>query len=443
ENTWRNDAQEHERWTFSEPVGAAPEVDNCETPLQFYELFFSEELLTMIADQTNVYAQEKRRNWIQTDSDELRIFFGLCMQMSRCPFDNQRNYWSLKPRNLARNGHSIAGDFMTRDRFEEIQRHLHFVDNSAAEKTNKLYKVQPVLDYLNSRFQAMYRPERELCIDESMVPFRGRVSFWQYNGGKRHRFGIKLFKLCSRAGYTQKVKVYAGRDPKRTASVAEAVVLELMDGFLMQGRCLCTDNWYTSLPLAHTLLRKKTDMVGTIARNRKGIPQILRDKKLQRGEFIYQQNLKGVLVLKWRDKRDIHMMSTKHDAEHIDEEETVDKAMCHDLIMQPIATIEKYLITEHFSFEHMTLPSFVFYPTSCLGYITTFVTIQVLTIQLRQWMKPINGLHFHHQPSMLERSDSFMQQVKESVVKDGAPTHKAAYSSFHESRNISQQALDE
>ncbi|KAK6046117.1 hypothetical protein COOONC_16378, partial [Cooperia oncophora] len=60
ENTWRNDAQEHERWTFSESVGAAPEVDNCETPLQFYELFFSEELLTMIADQTNVYAQEKR-----------------------------------------------------------------------------------------------------------------------------------------------------------------------------------------------------------------------------------------------------------------------------------------------------------------------------------------------------------------------------------------------
>nr|CDJ91665.1 piggyBac transposable element-derived protein [Haemonchus contortus] len=43
---------------------------------------------------------------------------------------------------------------------------------------------------------------------------RGRVSFWQYNGTKRHRFGNKLFKLCSRAGYTQKVKVYAGKDSK-------------------------------------------------------------------------------------------------------------------------------------------------------------------------------------------------------------------------------------
>ena len=78
---------------------------------------------------------------------------------------------------MARNGRSIAGDFMTRDRFEEIQRHLHFVDNAVADKTNKLYKLQPILDYLNNRFQAMYRPERELCIDELMVLFRGRVSF--------------------------------------------------------------------------------------------------------------------------------------------------------------------------------------------------------------------------------------------------------------------------
>ncbi|VDL71720.1 unnamed protein product [Nippostrongylus brasiliensis] len=28
----------------------------------------------------------------------------------------------------------------------------------------------------------------------------------------------------------------------------------------MQGRCLCTGNWYTSLQLAHTLLKKKTDL---------------------------------------------------------------------------------------------------------------------------------------------------------------------------------------
>ncbi|KAK6727769.1 hypothetical protein RB195_005448 [Necator americanus] len=88
---------------------------------------------------------------------------------------------------------------------------------------------------------------------------RDQVSFWQYNGTKRHRFGIKLFKPCFRAGYNQNVKVYAGKDPKRTTSVASSAVLELMDGFLIQEHYLCTDNWYINSPLAQSLL-KKTDM---------------------------------------------------------------------------------------------------------------------------------------------------------------------------------------
>ncbi|WKY06417.1 hypothetical protein Q1695_006534 [Nippostrongylus brasiliensis] len=90
--------------------------------------------------------------------------------------------------------------------------------------------------------------------------------------------------------------------------------MELMNCFLVQGRILCTDNWYTSMPLAHNLLKNKTDMIGTLRRNRKGVPQIIRDIKLQKGEVVNKQNLKRVLVLKWKDKKDILMMSIKHDA---------------------------------------------------------------------------------------------------------------------------------
>ncbi|VDO77222.1 unnamed protein product [Heligmosomoides polygyrus] len=141
----------------------------------------------------------------------------------------------------------------------------------------------------------MYRPEKELLIDESMVPFRGRVSFLQYNGTKRHRFGIKLFKLCSRAGHTQKVKIYAGKDPKQKTSLAEAVVLELMDGFLMQGRCLSPITGIPAYRLPTVCSRKRRTWWEC--------------KK----EIIYKQNRKGVPVLKWKDRKDIHMLSTKHD----------------------------------------------------------------------------------------------------------------------------------
>uniref|UniRef100_A0A7I4XYC1 DDE_Tnp_1_7 domain-containing protein n=1 Tax=Haemonchus contortus TaxID=6289 RepID=A0A7I4XYC1_HAECO len=90
--------------------------------------------------------------------------------------------------------------------------------------------------------------------------------------------------------------------------------MEHVDGFLKQGRCLCTDNWYTRLPLAHRPLKKRTDLVGTLRRNSKGLPSAMKDKKLKRGEIFYQQNQRGVLILKWRDRRIIHMLSTKHDA---------------------------------------------------------------------------------------------------------------------------------
>ncbi|XGW14139.1 hypothetical protein V3C99_000441, partial [Haemonchus contortus] len=65
----------------------------------------------------DVYGQQKNHNWTTTDTEEMSRFFGLCLQMSGGPFDNQRDYWSLKPQYLASNGHSIAGDFMTTDRF--------------------------------------------------------------------------------------------------------------------------------------------------------------------------------------------------------------------------------------------------------------------------------------------------------------------------------------
>ncbi|WKY06418.1 hypothetical protein Q1695_006535 [Nippostrongylus brasiliensis] len=60
ENTWLEDFQKNDRGSFDEPVGASTMVDSCETPLEFYELFFTEELLSMVTDQTNIYGQEKQ-----------------------------------------------------------------------------------------------------------------------------------------------------------------------------------------------------------------------------------------------------------------------------------------------------------------------------------------------------------------------------------------------
>lgn len=122
-------------------------------------------------------------------------------------------------------------------------------------------------------------------LDESMVPFRGRLSFCQYIPSKAHSYGIKLFKLCDSQGYTYAVEIYAGKRDVKIGLAAD-VVLRLCEPYLNQGRTVCTDNFYTSLPLAEKLLQSSTHLVGTLRCNRKGIPPDIVKSKLKKDKYL-------------------------------------------------------------------------------------------------------------------------------------------------------------
>lgn len=160
---------------------------------------------------------------------------------------------------------------LSRNRFEMLLGMLHFADNSI-NTNDRLSKISDLVNLLQLKFKEAYTPEEEICVDESNVPFPGRIFFRQYIPNKRHRYGIKLFKLCSQGGYTWAFKIYTGKERADNISVSEKVVMELMEGLLDCGRTLYTDNWYTSVSLAETLLRRRTHLVGTLRTNRKKSP---------------------------------------------------------------------------------------------------------------------------------------------------------------------------
>lgn len=56
-------------------------------------------------------------------------------------------------------------------------------------------------------------------------------------------------------------------------------------------------------------------MVGTLRPNRKDNPNEVVTAKLRRGEVIAQENSKGITIMKWKDKRDVLVLSTKHSDE--------------------------------------------------------------------------------------------------------------------------------
>ena len=76
--------------------------------------------------------------------------------------------------------YSPIADKITRDRFLDIHRYLHFNSNSSLADPgtpgyNKLGKVQPIIDKLSNAFQAVYKPHKDVSVDEAMIPFKKKV----------------------------------------------------------------------------------------------------------------------------------------------------------------------------------------------------------------------------------------------------------------------------
>ncbi|KAJ8926349.1 hypothetical protein NQ314_021295 [Rhamnusium bicolor] len=94
--------------------------------------------------------------------------------------------------------------------------------------------------------------------------------------------------------------------------VADKLILELMNNLLDSGRTLFTDNWYTSVGLARRLTTRGTHLVGTLRSNRKCNPKNVITASLNRGQIFGMESDDGITVLKWKDKGDVLMLSTKH-----------------------------------------------------------------------------------------------------------------------------------
>ena len=77
---------------------------------------------------------------------------------------------------------------MSRSHFQLIMRCL------------RLAKIQPVVSYFDAKIKELYEPDKNPCIDEYMVLWRGRLVFRQYTKGKKHKYVVKLFELCESGG---------------------------------------------------------------------------------------------------------------------------------------------------------------------------------------------------------------------------------------------------
>jgi len=271
--------------------------------------------------ETNRYAssglprQQYARNWKDVTVSDMKAFVGLLILMGILRLPRLEMYWSTDCEFLKTPGLSAV---MGRCTFEQIWRFLHLADNRLDDKTDRLFKVRPLLDLVTAQFSAQYTLHQPVTIDEAMIPYKGRLTFKQYMKNKPTKWGIKVFVLSDATnGYVYRLQIYTGKSLESSVDVGlcSRVLLDLMTG--LEGHRLFTDNYYTGPEVYLELYKRGNNSCGTVRTIRRGFPEELIKPKRQRQERGYYDYLSHgpLLAATWYDRRYVHFLSTMHVAE--------------------------------------------------------------------------------------------------------------------------------
>ena len=111
-------------------------------PQQIYERLVDQDVISLIVQETNLYGQQctssrtthssSQTVWKPTNDEEIKKFLGLIVWMGFVKKGKIANYWSTNP--LFKN--EVAPSIMSRNRFQEWLRSIHFADNVTINPTD-------------------------------------------------------------------------------------------------------------------------------------------------------------------------------------------------------------------------------------------------------------------------------------------------------------------
>ena len=212
--------------------------------------------------------------------EELRAYFGFKIMMGLVPLPAVDDYWRRDP--LFH--YAPIADRISRKRFREITRYLHFADNTHLPQPgepgyDRLGKVRGIMGKVQERFTALYKPHCECAIDEAMIPFQGRSSLKQYMPAKPVKRGIKVLCLAdAHNGYMCETQVYEGRAGSVEGPLGKRVVLDLSKQLEGKKHHIYFDNFFSSVSLLTTLRDRGLYACGTARQNYRDFPEALRMK---------------------------------------------------------------------------------------------------------------------------------------------------------------------
>jgi len=143
--------------------------------MSYFDHYIPPELIEIVVDQTNLYAQQQivkmprtvtkhalSEEWKPVTVIKMKKFLGLIFVTGIVRKPKLELCWSTRrifqtpifPQTMSKNG------------FQLIQRYLHFNDNNATGTSeDRLYKIRKILDIVVNNFRTNYIPDREISLD--------------------------------------------------------------------------------------------------------------------------------------------------------------------------------------------------------------------------------------------------------------------------------------
>lgn len=158
---------------FTDPLPGpvrSQELSGDFTELDAFRLFFTDEMLDLIVQQTNKYARQRgadlrtrghRGVWKDLGKEELLGFIGILLWTGMAKLPALEDYWNRFPDIFS--GLQIPM-YMARDRFREIVSFLHCADNNVERPGrgqpghDPLWKISELLELFRTRCKKNFNP---------------------------------------------------------------------------------------------------------------------------------------------------------------------------------------------------------------------------------------------------------------------------------------------
>ena len=307
------------------------------TPLQYFQLFFSDELFSQLVDDTNSYAlwsiRQKQMldhryrdpNWSlsgedNTSVEELKAFLGIQLIFGLNPIRQYQNAFSTCPFL----GNQGVRKTMSQKRFEKLCQYFHVSDRNneppkGSQTYDPLYKVRTVMEKMLQLFPKYSAFRAEQCLDESMIRCKARLSYIIFNASKPTRKGIQVFvRTDAKTGYCQQFEFYLGA--KLTKSSGKGLYFDVVDRLTRPlhntNAQIYFDNTYTLVSSLIHLQKHGVLANGMLRGVRRYNPPSFKTAKkrikIKRGESkVFQdKNNPNLTAIMWQDVKLVLFLST-------------------------------------------------------------------------------------------------------------------------------------